>query len=90
MNIIVYKKTGGQQDFCWDKLSTSIKKSCLAVGNQPAQAELFADQVCRQLRNWLTDKNEITSYDLCHQVKLILNDFNPEASDYYQTFKELI
>ncbi len=90
MEIIIYKKSQQQEEFCWDKLGTSIEKSCLAVGHQPEQAKLFATQVCHQLKDWLADKTEITSHDLRHQTQQLLTNFSPKASQYYQTFNQII
>ncbi len=90
MGIIIYKSSNQRQNFDLEKLTTSIEKSCLAVGDKPEQAKLFAKQVAGQIESWLADKSEVTAADLRRQVELNLAKFNPQASQFYQNFKQLI
>ncbi|MDO4870493.1 MAG: hypothetical protein Q3996_00110 [Candidatus Saccharibacteria bacterium] len=86
----ILKANGQTETFSKQKFINSIQTSCIAVGCGTGEAELFAEQVYRQIAKWIENKPEFTSSDLRLQTYQILTVYNPEAAFFYRTYKQII
>lgn len=69
------------------KLYASIYAACLSVRTPSGEAELTAEQVCRDLLPWLLKKEEVTSADIRRKATEHLHIYNPHAAYMYKHVK---
>lgn len=80
----VVKRSGSSETFDSRKIYASVYASCLSVHETTAAAELVAEQVTKQVNEWLAPKTEVTIADLRHVVADRLQKINPHAGFVYQ------
>lgn len=90
MTHTIFKANGQSEKFSQVKFRNSIKTSCLAVGTSEQEADLYAQEVYKQIAKWIKNKPELTSSDLRLQTWQVLTVFNPEAAYFYRSYKQLI
>lgn len=84
---IVKRSKNHSEPYDERKLYASIYASCLSVRTPVGEAELTAEQVCRDLRPWLETKQEVTSADIRRKASQHLNVYNPHASLTYKHYR---
>jgi transcriptional regulator NrdR family protein len=84
-SLTILKRTQGKSEpYDEQKLYASIKAVCLAARRPVGEAEDTAKQVCKDLRLWLKDKQEVTSLDVrAHAYPLVLK-LSPKAAAIYK------
>lgn len=90
MKHLILKADGQTETFSKQKFINSVQTSCAAVGCTTGEADLFAEQVYKQIIKWIANKPEFTSSDLRLQTYQILTIYNPEAAFFYRTYKQII
>jgi transcriptional regulator NrdR family protein len=85
----IIKRQGHTEPYDERKLYASIYAICLSVRAAPADAELIANDVCRDINEWLSDKPEVTSHDVRNQAAKQLERYNPDAAYLYSHHHKL-
>lgn len=88
MNHVV-KRHGHTQPYDERKLYASVFASLNAVRVPVEEAELVANQVCKELGSWLGNKHEVTSGDIHRKASRILSAINPDAGYIYKTHRSI-
>lgn len=88
MNSIV-KRAGHTEDYDERKLYASVYASCIAVKVPQGEAELVAGQVCSDVKDWLSGKEEVTSGDIHRAAAKNLCAYNADAGYIYETHREI-
>lgn len=83
MNHIV-KRHGHTESFDERKLYASIFSACQAVREPEGSAELIADKVANDVKQWLTKKHEVTSNDIRVVAARHLQSYHPDAAYIYK------
>jgi transcriptional regulator NrdR family protein len=83
MTHIVKRRKGPSEPYDERKLYASIYAACLSVRAAPADAELIANEVCRDLAPWLEQKPEVTSHDIRLHAAQHLERYNADAAYLY-------
>lgn len=86
----IIKSDGQTQFFDPKKVSTSIKKSCLAVNSSLGEAEKYAELITKEINKWLKAKSEVTSKDIRIRSSRELKKYHPEAAFFYENYKKTI
>ena len=66
------------------RLHGSIADACLIVRAHEGEAHLTAEQVCKKVIRWLSDKTEVTRNDIRRITASTLNIYHPEAAYMYE------
>lgn len=77
---LIVKRRGHSEPYDERKVYSSIVAACKDSGEPSGSAELVADHVVKELRDWLETKHEVTSHDIRHQAAHILDSFNENAA----------
>ena len=85
-------KRGSRQTEPFDplKLHASIVAACRAVRAHGGEANHTAEQVCKQVIDWLATKAEVTSDDIRRVASKHLATYHPEASYMYQNMNKMV
>ncbi|HSE60993.1 MAG TPA: hypothetical protein VLA88_01715 [Candidatus Saccharimonadales bacterium] len=81
---ILKRLTGKSEPYDERKLYASIKAVCLSVRRPAGEAEDTARQVCKQIKPWLTTRQEATSLDVRAHAYPLLNKLSPKAAAIYR------
>lgn len=79
----IVKRAGHLEPFDERKLYASVYASALSVREPAGSAELIAQEVVKQVSDWLETKHEVTSTDIRHQAAKHLKAINPDAAFQY-------
>jgi len=85
----IVKRRGHKQEFDERKLYASIFAACLSAHVKHEEAESIANLVCREIKKWLVDKEEVTSDEIFKQAGKELEHLNKEASFMYLTHRDI-
>ncbi len=83
MNHIV-KRHGHTEAFDERKLYASVFSACQSVREPEGSAELIADKVAHDVKQWLTTKHEVTSNDIRAIAAKHLQSYHPDAAYIYK------
>ncbi len=83
MNHIV-KRHGHTEAFDERKLYASVFSACQSVREPEGSAELIADKVANDVKQWLTTKHEVTSNDIRTIAAKHLQSYHPDAAYIYK------
>lgn len=84
---IVKRSHGHSEPYDERKLYASVYASCLGVRTPTGEAELTAEQVCKDISPWLEKKIEVTSADIRRKASEHLQIYNPHASYLYKHYR---
>lgn len=79
----IVKRSGKSEDFDERKLYASIYASCLGVHEPVGAAELVADSVCVDMKEWIKPKSEVSSADIRVNAAKYLHQLNEHAAFLY-------
>lgn len=65
------------------KLHASILSACMAVRAFEGEAHATAEQVCKHVIDWLTDKTEVTTHDIRRVTTEHLSAYHLDAAYIY-------
>lgn len=84
--IDVVKRSGRRpsEKFSREKLHSSIVAACMSVHAPVGQAEAIADIICKDVRDWLETRPEVTSHDLRRIAHGRLRSHHPDAAYVYE------
>ncbi len=85
----IIKRRGHKEEFDERKLYASIYAACLSSHVKHEEAESIANLVCREIKKWLTNKEEVTSDEIFKQAGAELKHLNKEASFMYLTHRDI-
>lgn len=85
----IVKRKGQNQDFDERKLYASVYAACLSAHEHPEGAEATANLVCREIKNWMKDKDDVTSDQIFEEAARELKHLNKDAALMYQTHRDL-
>lgn len=79
------KPSDNVQIDCFDneRLHRSILSACLCVGRPEGQAEATANNVCKDVKEWIRERPEITTGDLRRMAEFYLKNYDPDAAYVY-------
>lgn len=84
----VIKSSHATESYQRHKLARSVHKACMDATGYIGEAELTAENVCREVEQWLERKYEVTTADIRRQTAQILKRYNPTAAYEYEPTKE--
>ena len=73
-----------------ETLAESIHDVCLKSFGFSGEAELTALRVCKEVENWLIDKEEVTVSDIKRVAAGALHHYNPRAAYAYLPTREYV
>jgi transcriptional regulator NrdR family protein len=79
----VVKQGGSTEQYLRSKLASSVHKACVDATGFVGEAELTAENVCKQVEGWLEQKYEVTSSDIKRIAAKALQQYNPRAAYEY-------
>lgn len=79
----IVKRAGHTESYDERKLYGSIYAACLSVREHPGSAELIAQEVSKDVGQWLEAKHEVTSNDIRRAAAESLKVINPDAAHMY-------
>lgn len=85
----IVKRRKHLQPFDERKVYASIFAACLSAHVLIEEAESIANLVTREVKKWLEDKREVTSYQIFRQVIHELSHLSKEAVLMYETHRDL-
>jgi transcriptional regulator NrdR family protein len=85
----IVKRHGHKQPFDERKVYASVYAACLSAHVLHEEAESIANLVTREVKGWIDQKDEVTSYQIFMQVIEELNHLNKEASLMYRTHRDV-
>lgn len=69
-------------------LAQSVHEACMKAFGFAGEAELTALKVCKEVEDWLVNKEEVTSADIKRHAAAALRKYNPRAAYAYLPVKE--
>ena len=69
-------------------LAESIHAACMKTLGFAGEAEVTALYVCKEIEQWLEDKEEVTAADIKRRAAAALQKYNPRAAYEYLPSKE--
>lgn len=81
---VIVKRGGHNEEYDIRKLYASVYAACLSVREHPGSAELIAEEVVKDVEQWLNHRHEVTSNDLRRQAAKHLTAINPDAGHIYK------
>ncbi len=81
----IVKRKGHTEIFDARKVYASVYAACLAVNTEGSAAELLAEKVTENVKEWLIDKKEVTADDIHRAVTKHLKVYNPDAAYLHET-----
>lgn len=87
--VTIVKRRGQRQDFDERKLYASLYAACLSAHVKHEEAESIANLVCREIKKWLHNKEEVTSDEIFKQAGKELEHLNKAASFMYLTHRDV-
>lgn len=81
---VIVKRGGHNEEYDIRKLYASVYAACLSVREHPGSAELIAEEIVRDVEQWLAHRHEVTSNDLRRQAGKHLTAINPDAGHIYK------
>lgn len=85
----IVKRRGHKQEFDERKLYASVFAACLAAHVKHEEAESIANLVCREIKKWLGEKEEVSSDEIFKKVGEELGHLNKNASFMYLTHRDV-
>ena len=85
---IVVKRAGHTEEFDSRKIYASVYAACLNVHLHEGEAELIADKVMGEIKEWAKDQKEVTAHEIFMQTSAILVKYNPDAAYIYSTHRD--
>jgi len=85
----IVKRAGHKESFDQKKVYASVYAACLAVRAQTTDAELIANEVAKDVVNWVADKRAVTSSEIAIQVTKTLKLYNSDAAFLYQHHRDI-
>lgn len=76
----IVKRKGHTESFDERKLYASVYGACQSVREPAGSAELIADKVVSDLKEWIAKKHEVTANDIRRQAASHLKAYNPDAA----------
>lgn len=86
---IIVKRRGHKQEFDERKLYASLYAACLSAHVKHEEAETVANLVCREIKKWLSGKEEVTSDEIFRQAGKELKHLNQDAAFMYLTHRDI-
>lgn len=83
------KNNGKVETFNSKKLASSIEKALLSNHYSQAQARQIAQEVTKNVVEWLSQKTEVTHLDIRYQAAKNLNKYDKNAALLYKKHKDL-
>ena len=75
----IVKRKGHIEPYDPRKVYASVFAACLSVREPAGSAELVANQVVKDVDNWIAKKHEVTANDIRRQSAKHLTVYNPDA-----------
>jgi len=88
---VIGKRVVGKTDtqpYYRSKLAESVHRACMRSFGFSGEAELTAIRVCKDVEQWLKDKEEVTVADIKRQAGAALRRYNRVAAYEYLPVKE--
>ncbi|MBI3109821.1 hypothetical protein HYZ06_02150 [Candidatus Daviesbacteria bacterium] len=85
----IIKRRGHREEFDERKLYASVFAACLSAHVKHEEAESIASLVCREVKKWLSEKDEVTSDQIFKQAGEELKHLNKESSFMYLTHRDI-
>ncbi|OGE38028.1 hypothetical protein A3B45_04310 [Candidatus Daviesbacteria bacterium RIFCSPLOWO2_01_FULL_39_12] len=85
----IVKRKGHKQEFDERKLYASVYAACLSAHVDKEEVEATANLVCREIKKWMSDREEITSDEIFRQAAEELMALNKDAAFMYTTHRDV-
>lgn len=76
----IVKRKGHTEAFDERKVYASVYAACQSVREPAGSAELIADKVVADIKDWISKKHEVTANDIRRTAAKHLHAYNPDAS----------
>lgn len=87
--IHLVKRAGHREAFDSRKVYASVYAACLTVRATHEDAELHAEKVTEAVKEWLEEKDEVTTSQISRVVTKALRQYDPDASYIYGTHRDV-
>lgn len=85
----IVKRAGHKESFDQKKVYASVYAACLAVRSQATDAELIANEVAKDVVDWVADKRAVSSNEIAAQVAKTLKLYNSDAAYLYRHHRDI-
>lgn len=85
----IVKRKGHKQEFDERKVYASVYAACLSAHLEKEEAETIANLVGREIKNWITGKEQVNSDEIFKQISEELMTLNKDAAFMYTTHRDV-
>lgn len=85
----IVKRRGHKQKFDERKVYASAYAACLSAHAEKEEAEVTANLVTREIKKWITDKEEVSSDQIFKKIGEELGHLNKDAAFMYTTHRDI-
>ncbi len=85
----IVKRRGHKQEFDERKLYASIYAACLSANVEKEEAAAVSNLVVKEVKEWLEEKEEMTSDQIFKKVGEELGHLNKDAAFMYITHRDV-
>ncbi len=89
INEHLVKRAGHLERFDERKVYASCYAACLSSHIPHNEAEKICNNVCREIKKWIKNKNKVTSNQIFKEVASKIKKFNKEAAYMYFTHRDI-
>ncbi len=85
----IVKRKGHEEHFDERKIYASCYAACLGTRMKHNEAENICETVCKDMKQWVEKKAEISSTQIFQQMVKTIRKYNPEAAYLYETYMDI-
>ncbi len=85
----IIKRQGHKEKFDERKVYASCYAACLSTHMERTEAEMVCERVCKDMKQWITKKKEVTSDDLFKQITRAIRNYSHKAAFMYETHRDI-
>lgn len=87
--IHIVKRKGHKEEFDERKVYASSYSACLSIHLKEEESEKIAAKVTQKVKDFLKNKDEVTSGEIFDLVKDALKKYNEHAAFMYETHRDI-
>ena len=85
----IVKRKGYKEKFDERKVYASCYAACLNVGIERKEAEKICENVAKDIKKWIKNKDEVASNQIFKEVAKLIRKHHKEAAYMYETHRDI-
>ena len=85
----IVKRHGHTENFDERKIYASCYSACLSAHRHHAHAEKICENVSRDIKRWITKKEEVTSHQIFLETIKLIKKYDKNAAFMYETHRDI-